>query len=143
MKTLFKIWNSRLSSHCRNTDLFPNLHTSVTWFGYFLSLRYFRCKQSADKSNIQCVKSHFQKIFYRLNILFKTNPMIINLTWYDCDIISRGSIIFHKKGPGKGGKTTNKEFIYCLWKRQSVADGQALVDTFSNLIDIQETVSCY
>ena len=25
--------------------------------------------------------------------------MIINLSWYDCDISSRGS---HKKGPGKG-----------------------------------------
>ena len=44
------------------------------------------------------VKSHFQKIIYRLDILFKTNPMIINLTWYDCDISSGGSIIFWGKG---------------------------------------------
>ena len=48
------------------------------------------------------VKSPFQKIIYRLDILFKQNAIIINLTWYDCNISSRRSIIFHKKGPGKG-----------------------------------------
>ena len=45
--------NIRLSSYCWNTVLFLNLHTSVTWFGYFLSLQYFRCKRSADKSYIK------------------------------------------------------------------------------------------
>ena len=49
------------------------------------------------------VKSPFQKIIYRLDILFKQNAIIINLTWYDCNISSRRSIIFHKKGPRKGG----------------------------------------
>ena len=43
-----KSWNSRLSSYCRNTVYFLNLHTSVTCFGCFLILRYFRCKQSAS-----------------------------------------------------------------------------------------------
>ena len=78
------------------------LHTSVTWFEYFLSLRYLRCKWSADKWN--GMKTHFQKIIYRLDILFKMNPLITNLMWYDCDISSRASIIFHKKGPRKGGE---------------------------------------
>ena len=44
--------------------------------------------------------NHIPKIIFHLDILFRTNPMIINLTWYDFDISSRGSIIFHKKGPG-------------------------------------------
>ena len=43
----------------------------------------------------------FKKIIYRLNILLKLNPIIIYLSWYDCDISSRESIIFHKKGLGK------------------------------------------
>ena len=56
-----------------------------------------------------------QKKNYRLDILFKTNPMIVNLTWYDCDISSRGSKIYHKKGPrklegggGGGGRLNDK-----------------------------------
>ena len=28
--------------------IFMNLHTSVTWFGYFLILRYFWCKRTAS-----------------------------------------------------------------------------------------------
>ena len=44
-----KSWNSRLSSYCRNTVYFLNLHTAVTWFGCFLILRYFRCKRSASR----------------------------------------------------------------------------------------------
>ena len=83
--------NSRLSSYCRNTVLFLNLHTSVPWFGYKESLWYFRCKRSADKSN----KSPFEKIIYRLDILLKPNPIIINLPWYDCVISSCGYFIFY------------------------------------------------
>ena len=44
-----------------------------------------------------------QKKNASLRYSFKPNPILINSTWYDCDISSRGSIIFHKKGPGKGG----------------------------------------
>ena len=49
------------------------------------------------------VKSPFEKIIYRLDILFKPNPIIINLTWYDCVISSRGSIIFTRRNRGKVG----------------------------------------
>ena len=95
---------SRLSSYCRKNVLFLNLNTSVTWFGYFLSLQYFCCKRSADKSNIQWREiTHFTKVINSSDILLKMYPMMINLTWYDCDISSRGSIIFHKKEPEKGG----------------------------------------
>ena len=55
------LFNSRLSIYCRNTILFLNLHTSVTWFGYFLNLEYFRCKRSADKSIIQWCEITFPK----------------------------------------------------------------------------------
>ena len=43
---LLKYW---LLSYCRNTLLFLNLHTPVTWLRYLLImiLRYFRCKWSA------------------------------------------------------------------------------------------------
>ena len=71
------------------------LHTSVTWFGYW----YFRCKRSADKSNIQCI----EKLIYRLDILFKPNPIITNLTWCYCVIWSHGSKIFTRRKQGKGG----------------------------------------
>ena len=36
--------NSRLLSYCRNTVLFLNLHTSVTWFGYSESLLKLKVK---------------------------------------------------------------------------------------------------
>ena len=50
------------------------------------------------------VKSHVQKTIYRLDILFKTNSKIINITWYDGDISSRGSMIFRRAGKGGGWK---------------------------------------
>ena len=53
--------NSRLQSYFRNTVLFLNLHTSVTLFGYSETLRYFRCKRSADISNIQWREITFRK----------------------------------------------------------------------------------
>ena len=50
------------------------------------------------------VKSHFQKIIYRLDILFKTYPMIINFMWYDCDILlAAADPNFSQEGVGKGG----------------------------------------
>ena len=55
--------NSRPSCYCLNTVLFLNLHTSFTWI---LSEPLFF--QFSKKKN------------YRLDILFKTNPMIVNLT---------------------------------------------------------------
>ena len=92
--------NSRVSSYCRNTALLLNLYTSVTWFGYFLIPRYFRCKRSADKSEYNCVKSSFQIIIYRLNSFY---PIIINVRQCECDISSGVSIFSNKKGPGIEG----------------------------------------
>ena len=49
------------------------------------------------------IKSPFQKIIYHL---YCSCPMIhvTHLTLYDCDISSRGSIIFHEKGLGIEGR---------------------------------------
>ena len=49
-------------------------------------------------------------MIYRLYILYKANPMIMNLTRYDCDISSRGSINFsqgtEERGFGVEGEVT-------------------------------------
>ena len=49
------------------------------------------------------VISPFQKIIYRFDMLFKPKSIIINLTWYDCDISSLGSIILSQEGAGERG----------------------------------------
>ena len=49
------------------------------------------------------LKSPSEKIIYRLDIIFKPNPIITNWTWYDCVIRSRGSIIFTRRNRGKVG----------------------------------------
>ena len=113
-------WKFTLSSYCRNT----NLHTSVTWFRYSESLRYFRCKRSADTSNIQWREITFRKKSFKIS--FKPNP--INLKWYDCVISSRGSIIFTRRTGerfwgvvegGTGGVRLKCKFLTmsCLYSR--------------------------
>ena len=75
--------NSRLSSYCRNTVLFLNLHTSVTWSGYSESLRYFRCKRSANKSYIQWREITFRKYNLSLRYSFwvESDNYKFNVIW--------------------------------------------------------------
>ena len=98
-------------------------------FSHVMSLRYFRCKHLIYNG----VKSHFKKIIYCFDILFKTNPLIINLTWYNCDISSRASIIFYKKGPGKGGgedgRWSDKLRLGWSWVKMRILDN--VLSTFT------------
>ena len=111
----------------------------ISWI-YTLQSRDFDTQKAFDTSgaNDQLinliyngVKSPFEKIIYRLDILFKPNPIIINLRWYDCVISSRGSIIFTRRNRVKVGDNfwqclvyihviciniTIKQCISCIYK---------------------------
>ena len=97
---LGELSNSRLSSYCWNT---------LTHLSHMIWITFWAFDTSGANNQLMNliyngVKSHFQKIIYSLDILFKTNLMIKNSTWYDCDISSRRSIIFHKKGAEEKGR---------------------------------------
>ena len=65
------------------TPFYSWIYTSVTWFGYFLSLRYFRRKRSADKSN-NGTSNSFPKSLPDLTNLFQLKELIIwiYLIWH-------------------------------------------------------------
>lgn len=62
-----------------NSYWIVNLHTSLTWFGFYLIPRFFRRKRLADKSKYNGMKwseSTIQKVIYRLYFSY---PIIINI----------------------------------------------------------------
>ena len=76
-------------------------------FIYTLQSRDLDTQKAFDTSGANnlmynSMKSPIEKIIHLLYILFKPNPIIINLTRYDCFIRSRRSIIFTRRNRGKG-----------------------------------------